>query len=280
LIFDALGEYEKEREALERTRELADRIGDESWLAITLAHLGDHAFFTGAWGAAREYYERAQALMRRVEPWRWSALPAAILSVIAFAQGKWDTGYRYLEEVRGQDKRVEELIVWPEGALAERDLLAGRAQEALSRLTVLLEDRLRSNPIFHELQALLGCILAHAGNLAQGETLADEVVVLTRSHSMRPALAEALRYRAWIATLQDQLDMAESALDESLSLARHMPRPYSEAKALYIYGLLHVHRGHVDRARERFQAALAICERLGERLYAEHVKSELASLTD
>lgn len=278
MVYTSRGKYDEERRALERDVALAERIGDDSNVALATTHLGDNAFVTGNWRAARELYERAYALMRQVDPWMWSALPVSALGLLAFAQGDWDSGDRYREEVRRHGERGEEPLFWLESVLAERDLLAGQAPEAAARLKGLLEEPNRSNTSFYELQALLGCILVFTGEATQGEALADEVVMRAKAEGMRPALADALRYRAWIALEQNQPQAAAPALDEALALARSMPRPYSEAKTLYVYGLLHLLRGERNQAREHFRAALVICRRLGERLYAEHIERALASL--
>jgi hypothetical protein len=46
-----------------------------------------------------------------------------------------------------------------------------------------------------------------------------------------------------------------------------------------VYGQLHAARGERQRAREMYQAALVICDRLGEDLYRSHIARELAALT-
>src|SRR5262249_41906059 len=84
--------------------------------------------------------------------------------------------------------------------------------------------------------------------------------------------------QARLALRQGAYEQAEYALEEALTLTRTMPFPYAEAKALYVYGLLHVRKGEPEHAREKYEAALAICARLGERLYAEHVEQALAAL--
>ncbi len=93
---------------------------------------------------------------------------------------------------------------------------------------------------------------------------------------MRPALADALRIQALLGIRQHYWGEAQNALEEALALCREMPYPYAEAKALYVYGLLHQARGEPAPARERLEAALVILNRLGERLYAEHVERVLA----
>jgi hypothetical protein len=71
---------------------------------------------------------------------------------------------------------------------------------------------------------------------------------------------------------------AEAALEETLALCRTLPCPYAEAKALAVYGQLHAARGEPERARERYMAARAICEQLGERLYRPQIERALAEL--
>jgi hypothetical protein len=56
---------------------------------------------------------------------------------------------------------------------------------------------------------------------------------------MRPTLAEALRIRGLLHLRQARWPEAQAALEEALTLYRAMPAPYSEAKVLYFYGLLH-----------------------------------------
>ena len=56
-----------------------------------------------------------------------------------------------------------------------------------------------------------------------------------------------------------------------------MPYPYAEAKALYVYGQLRTAQGEHDQARASFEEALAILNRLNERLYATRVECALAS---
>lgn len=74
-------------------------------------------------------------------------------------------------------------------------------------------------------------------------------------------------------------DAATHALDRAMTLSRAMPSPYSEAKALYTYGMLHARKGEYHLAIERLRAALAIFGRLGERPYTAHAERQLMSLT-
>jgi hypothetical protein len=67
-------------------------------------------------------------------------------------------------------------------------------------------------------------------------------------------------------------------LEEALALTQARQTPYEEAQTLYLSGLLHLQQGETQLARERLEAALAICTKLGERLYAEQIERRLAEL--
>jgi hypothetical protein len=94
----------------------------------------------------------------------------------------------------------------------------------------------------------------------------------------RLVLVDALRVRGLLAIAQGRWQHAKAALEEAFSLALAMPYPYAEAKAHSVYGQLHAAKGEPDLARERYQAALSICARLGEGLYRPHIERALAEL--
>jgi hypothetical protein len=81
--------------------------------------------------------------------------------------------------------------------------------------------------------------------------------------------------RAMVAARQELYREATDALEEALALSYTMPYPYAEAKALWVYGQVEVARGDAAAAQNRFAAALAICDRLGEGLYRPHIEHAL-----
>jgi tetratricopeptide (TPR) repeat protein len=77
----------------------------------------------------------------------------------------------------------------------------------------------------------------------------------------------AIERREWL--------VATDALEQALALCRAMPYPYAEAKARYAYGQLWLAMGEPEHAREQFEQALAICDRLGERMYGTVIEKAL-----
>src|SRR5262249_10126169 len=112
----------------------------------------------------------------------------------------------------------------------------------------------------------------------RAETLIAQGSERARVSQQLLAWVDALRIQALLRIRQLHWAEAEAALEEALLLCRAMPYPWAEAKALYVCGLLHQAKGEQEVARKRLEAALAICARLGERLYAEQMEQALAVL--
>jgi len=56
--------------------------------------------------------------------------------------------------------------------------------------------------------------------------------------------------QARLALQRGAYEQVECALEDALTLSRAMPYPYAEAKALYVYGLLHMQKGEPEQACE------------------------------
>jgi tetratricopeptide (TPR) repeat protein len=164
-------------------------------------------------------------------------------------------------------------LLWTSCARAYQDLVEGRPEAARARLEPFLD---RSWHISGErawMRHLLGWALVELGDLERAEALLAEAS--TRS---RWAVLGVLRSKARLALRQGRGLEAEQILAEALALAQATRTPYEEAQTLYLYGLLYQAKGEPIQTHERLEAALAILNRLGERLYAEQVERALAHL--
>ncbi|HKF36293.1 MAG TPA: tetratricopeptide repeat protein, partial [Ktedonobacteraceae bacterium] len=79
-----------------------------------------------------------------------------------------------------------------------------------------------------------------------------------------------------ILSKQERRQEAEQSLQEALALCRDMAAPYAEAKTRYTAGVVSRMRGELGPARQWFEAALTILERLGERLYSRSIEQLLS----
>jgi tetratricopeptide (TPR) repeat protein len=127
---------------------------------------------------------------------------------------------------------------------------------------------------------LLAWAYLDLGETACAEELAAEAVARATEETYRLALSDAHRIRGLVAQRTGDWHEAEAALKAALDFAHAVQLPYAEAKAQCVLAQLHAAQGDPVRARRCCEAALAICHRLGERLYAGHVARALAALDD
>jgi transcriptional regulator with XRE-family HTH domain len=277
-VSGARGELEQGRRYAERALEVAEQRGDAAQVVFATVALATKYFFVGDWAQARRHLERALDLGRAIGAPRVVAPPLVLLGWLCLAEGAWDDASRYLEEGRSAAECSGDvwLLLVANALLAERELLEGRPDAALARLTPLLDHpgtaALKRTPL---LPLVAWVHLERGEDAAAAEAVARGIEHAQAQHH-RLALVDALRVQAMVATRQGCWAKAKQALEEGLALARSMPYPYAEARLLHVSSALHAQKGEPEPACERLEAALAIFRRLGARKDAERVEQALA----
>jgi tetratricopeptide (TPR) repeat protein len=279
-VADVRGDFTAAGGYVERALAVAERLADPSQIGLLWCNRGQIAFSEGAWAFTRNCLERSADILRQIGTSRTSAWPPLALGQLCLAEGKWDEASHFLDEAiaLAQRRPDREALRHAQSILAERDLLAGKATAARDRLVPLLDHPGEEEAKVAPLLPLLAWAHVELGDEETAGRELAEASVRATPQGMRPVLADAWRVRAILAKRRCDWALAEEAIEESLRLARAMPFLYAEAKALYVYGLLHQARSEPERARQRWQAALDMLGRLGERLYAEHIERALAGL--
>ena len=276
VVYDTMGEFLGGQTYQERAMALAERQGGLGQMAYLTYDHGLTAFFQGNWKQARADFERAVSLGASAgRSWN-TAYPTYGLFLLALIAGQ-EEARGSLEEAAVLAERTRDLRVlcWLKGMLAEDDLLAHRPETARARLASLLE-LVRPEVIdFKEILPLLAWAELESGDVPQAQARLEGVIAMARQELMRPILVEALRVQALAWSRQERWAEAEAALEEALLLCRSMLSPYTEAKTLYVWGLVSQQKRELAPARRQFEAALAILERLGERLYARSIEQLL-----
>jgi Tfp pilus assembly protein PilF len=273
------GEFEQSIQIMDRAMLLAERAGDPLAIISTLSKRGWIAFHSGMFDDARSYLQRATILSASVaESWISAYTPMA-LGAVCLAAGQVEEARGHLRHAAAvaESHRDRQALRLVHAVLAEDDLLHSRPDAARARLEPLLDA-----PDQHELDLtaflwLLAWAYLDLGDDQQAENVIEQNIERARTQTYWRILPEALRVRAMLAMRQQRWDAAEGSLSEALAVARAMPYPYAEAKALYGYGQLHRERGEPESARQCFEHALAILNRLGERFYAERIERDLAT---
>lgn len=228
------------------------------------------AFLEGDWDQSLAHLELARSLLDQ-ETNAWVLAQVLIgLGAVKLFRGQGEGAQDLMEAHRlSAHPFIEQWIVI---LLSEGELVCGDAPAASARLEPLLEE-----PSIFTDYVLIGMgWAALKSDPGKAAALIEQGITVARSSQSQRGLTDGLRIQALLALQQRQWPTAEQALEEALQVSRSMPFPYGEAKALYVYGLLHQAKGEPEAARERLEAALTMLNRLGERLYAEQVERALA----
>jgi tetratricopeptide (TPR) repeat protein/transcriptional regulator with XRE-family HTH domain len=286
------GAFARAKQYAERALAVAERRQVPADIAFMRFNVGELAFYGGDWDEARERFSQAAALQERPDPtFTWGILaPAQVyVCLLDLAQGGVaDESIRRLESLLALANMREwvnhEFLLTSalgEVALAERYLLRNHADAA--RLAAFLDrpgmaEHPRMAPARVIALPALAWAEAELGHDAEAAARLEQAIALATARRLRLWLVDALRVKGLLAARQRRWEDARAALDEAVTMSHGMPYPYAEAKALYVYGQLHRAMGEPQQACEKYEQALLICDRLGERLYRNYIEHALAGL--
>jgi tetratricopeptide (TPR) repeat protein len=276
-----LGRLNEAQAVSERGLAVAEQKRFSGWEAGIAFQCGNIAFLRGDWPAAQRYIERAVRLEKQIRTTS-NRRPAVYVvdGFLQLAQGRLEAATQSAEVglALAQQRGALLPVRWAQQLLVEIDLEKGDPTSARARLSPFPDHaHLTENEITILLPVLVWAHL-ESGEVEAAEELASPTVARLRAQHHRFLLVDALRVQAAVWMRQRRWDEAETALQEALQLARQMPYPYAEAKALSIYGDLLVASGQPERAREQYEAALAILRPRGEVPYTNRIERALAEM--
>jgi tetratricopeptide (TPR) repeat protein len=281
LVLTNLGRVSEAHAHFERALAWAEQLRFPEAVAATCECCCQTAFVRGDWTAAHDYIERAEVLQPHFEtdPWLRGILYIG-QGRLQLALGQWDAAAASAQTPLALAKEGSKLesLRDVQRVLSELDLHKGNPASARDRMLPLLDREslveLRVNPLL----PLLTWAYLDLDEVEAAETLATQTVARLRTQHDQLNLVDALRMEAAVWIRQQRLLEAEAALEEALAIARQMPYPYAEAKALSTYGDLLVARGQPAPAHDRYEAALAILRPLGEVPYTQRIERALAEM--
>ena len=273
------GEFEQSKTYSERACRTAEHLGWSALMANMWFNRAEVAFYRGEWAEAEKHCEQALALGRETGGIWGVGYPAFGRGQLALVRGWRDAAAKHFEVARELAERGHDLALLRaiQRALAEQDLLSGDPEAARARLLPLLDQGDQEELDVTQLLPLLAWATLDYGDRAKAEALLTACLRRASEQEARLVAPDALRVQARLERLGERWAQAEAALEEALALCRSMRYPYGEAKAHYEYGHLNLQQGQLQPARDRFEEVLAICSRLGERLYAEQVERALVT---
>jgi tetratricopeptide (TPR) repeat protein len=268
-------------ESIRRSVERSDRAGNVAIYGAARFLVGWHAFYVGEWNAARLGFERTTEALEGTAYTIQAYAPFA-KGLIPSVTGAVEAGREALREAIALSQQTGFLFGLHRAhrELAEVELVLGLADDVRQRLEPLVESP--GSEQYNDITPLLPMLAwayLEAGQDARAQILLAQGFQRATYQHHQLALIDLWRIQGLRCIKQQRWQEAEAALEASLVLARAMPFPYAEAKAHYLLGKLHALSGEPDDlAREAYEQALAICTRLGERLYAERIEQALLAL--
>jgi DNA-binding CsgD family transcriptional regulator len=173
------------------------------------------------------------------------------------------------------------VVEWSSTALGLLELSLGEASavhRTLEFLTEFYGSREVVDPIHlaflpDEIEALIAL-----AEVDRAQRLTDLLTAAAVRFDRPWALATSGRCRALLLAARNDLLAAADAIEEALAEHERLSMPLEHARTLIVKGQIERRRKHKATARAALEGALAICEQIGARLWAERARAELARL--
>jgi transcriptional regulator with XRE-family HTH domain/tetratricopeptide (TPR) repeat protein len=274
------GDFPTSRRLIDRAVAAASQMENPSRVSFIVAHRAWLAALVGDREGAHADLDRALAASRRADLSWYSSYPLIFLARLSLMEGGLEVASTAIREALALIEGSGDLqaLRWASTNLAEIEILEGRAEEAVARLTPLLDRPGLEECDVTTLLPMLAWAHLEVGNADRAVETLEHALRRARSEGMRLVEVEALRVQVMVALHQEQPAEAERSLAGGLTLARAMPYPLVEARLLHLDGLLRLQQGRAEVARERLEAAREIFARLGARLDDERAQQALISM--
>jgi DNA-binding CsgD family transcriptional regulator len=277
------GEFDGARATLNALHRRATEAGDESAIPSILDCLGRVAWAEGDWPRADRNVAEAIAAALRNANEAERAWALAMKALLAAHRGSVDEARAIIDEgLALADQTGMRLAAFEFRATSGfLELSLGDLAAAEAQLTPLRRDLaaggLREPAVvglrFHPnlIEALVGL-----GRLDEAEQLLEEFEEDARRLDRPWALATGARCRALLFSARGDLAGALVALDDARRAHERVGEPFELARTLLAAGVVERRAKRRAAARESLEAALALFEGLGARLWEARARTELA----
>jgi transcriptional regulator with XRE-family HTH domain/tetratricopeptide (TPR) repeat protein len=273
---------ERGREYLERGLRIARRTGDPAQIAFMMAICRQNAWLTGDWQRAWEYADEAARLVKPLGESPVLSFSTVGTGVMRILFGETAQGLREIDEGLRIAERTQNLysVLIASWFLSEYYLVTGRAAQAQDHLQRVF-DRWGMEACvaaFPNVRMSFAWALLDTGDIGGAAALLDAASAAAQAINDRPGMVEHSWVAGKVAARQERWKESEDLFRAAVSLARDLPFPFGEGRALWAWAQMEVQRQEPARARELLEEALTIFRKLGDRLHEGPAEELLGSL--
>ena len=289
-------DYTRAQVAFDRSRDLAERVGDIPLLSVVLGNLGILAARTGLLEEAESRYRQSLALAERANAPAYASTWQIYLASVLLDQGKLAEARACLRDALATSRRMRNtpciglaLVVIGQMGIAQAMVdadeqqgrrLLSRARRTLERaLTFEVDAEART-----EGQVTLGQIAVLCGEAERAQKLALATMEEARKYELNALIAHTHRLLGSALAALDQQEKADQHFKQALALFREYAMRVAYARALQDYGEALVQRddaggkhyqqgvSYLKEAQQLFTACQAMLDK-------QLVERRLAGLT-
>ena len=281
MLLQWAGQLDESRVALEALLRDVLAQGDEHPLAHVLVQLARTECLAGNWERAARYAEESYEAVAQI----WVPQQPYAMAVKALV----DAHFGRVEQVREETDMALPLAIDVGVMPAYFELLAVRgflelslgnpaeAHRFLGPLTEAVRNAGIGEPYFRFHGDAIETLLA-LGRSDEAAALLDELEERGRALERVWALTIGSRCRALLSAATGEIERADTELEHALELHDRLGEPFERARTLLVRGTIQRRARKKRAARESLQAALAVFDSLGARLWSDKARAELARI--
>jgi DNA-binding CsgD family transcriptional regulator len=271
-------ELEESRTWLERNLREAIDSGNESGQLHNLVHLAITECWAGNLELAHHYGLSAVRLAEELKASFAALLAAEAVTLVEAHLGNVDEVRRIAERQPPPSSVTWHGTILFKAALGLVELSLGNNEAADVYLRAALDaaDQVGcGEPGMHRMHANAAEAAVARGDLERAERIGDFLEEHGRGTNHRWSLAAGARVRALTAAARGDLEGALAAAEQALKRHAELPMPFERARTLLVKGVIERRARRRGQAKNSFEQAQEIFERIGAQLWAERARAEL-----
>ncbi len=279
MIYDATGRVKESANIVKMSLKIAEELGDRMQVSHSLCDLGDILLNMGKFKEAEENYSRALQISLEIGDPSGEVYAYLGLGDAYTKEGEYDIAEEYYKKALKIATTIEEKVALHLTYLQYFELLLekGDIKKARELMEKAKEVNAQISSVSHEIYGLLAfseyyLVTKDVGKVEELVNRIEEVIKKIDTPSIISNY-EILKGR--FALLRGDVDMAIKSLNKALEISRALDYTPRQATVLYYLADASRRSGKMEEARQYFEGAAGLFEKLGMKAWLAKVNEEL-----